>query len=177
MFKGWHILPLWYLAILILYLLVTKESVELMFKSGYGIWLILFVIVSFLLCWPIENYCKHEIRNKEESLRDKIADVILYCLYPFIAFFLYDMFVVDKINNQEVGSQETVITVILQKTPGNKSRADGIHFKINGITRRCGLSRDEWENYEEGDTISVTYSMGCLNRIIFYDVHAVKRDQ
>lgn len=174
MFKGLHVLPLWYLTILVLYLLLTEDSVRLMFKSGYGIWLVLFVIVSFLLCWPVENYCKHEIRNKEVSFRDKIAAIALYLIYPYIALFIYEHGVVYKINNHKVRPQETVETVILRKTSGKSG--DGVHFKINGIIRRCGISRNEWENYKEGDTISVTYSMGYLNRIIFYDVHAVKRD-
>lgn len=177
-FKGRHWFPWIYLCIFAYFILPEKETFALMYKLGHGIWLVLLVllvVVLLLLSFIFEWRFKGTLKGKDSSLEGAVGIGIISLLCPMLALPYYVGSVINHVNDSEVGPPITVETYVLMKWEQFRPREYYIEFIINGNILRYDLPRSRWEKFKDDDPISVTYSIGCLNRIVFNDVHVIDK--
>lgn len=83
----------------------------------------------------------------------------------------------DVINSKEVGPEHTVISVVSDlEYEGGRNEYYYMSFELGGETKKIEQQRWEWEKYHIGDTIAVTYCIGCLNRIVYNNIEIVRKE-
>ncbi len=177
-FKGRHWLPWIYLCIFAYFILPEKETFALIYKLGHGIWLVLLVllvVVLLLLSFIFEWRFKGTLKGKDSSLEGAVGIVVISLFCPMLAIPYFEFSVINHVNDSEVGPPTTVETYVHSKWEQSRSSKNHIKFIINGNILSYDLPRSRWEKFKEGDPISVTYSIGCLNRIVFNDVHVIDK--
>lgn len=182
----WHLIisPTIYLVFLCLLLLSDMETVDLIIKQSYGYRLIKFTVISFLPVLPAEylfirlakiiGRLKKKYTEKEDPVFENlwVNKILFIFIYIVIAHMNYDSMEYD-INQSKTTPRQIVRTVISDIIIKKRGKHDEYYmeFEINGEKHRYQLSEYIWREYNVGDAISVTYRIGCLNWIIYDDIH------
>lgn len=167
------IAPTIYLVIMTSYLLFDQETVKLIIELSYGYQIVIFTIFSTIFVWPFEKFILCINRNKEET-NTIFFKFIIGILYSMIALGLLSS-IKDDINRSRLGPEQTEITVVsgLVKERHRSRKSFYIIFNLKGKTEKIEQKRSIWEKYNIGDTIAVTYCIGCLNKIVYKDFKTI----
>lgn len=184
----WHLIvaPAIYLIFLCFLLLSDMETIDLIIKQSYGHRLLWFAVISFLLVLPAEylfnqfarviGWLKKKYTGKEDPIfRNIWVNKFLFIwAYVVIAHMNYESMEHD-INASYTSLRQTVNTVVSDIIVEKRGKHDRryIEFEIEGEKHRHLLSDYKREEYNVGDAISVSYRKGCLNWMIFEDIHHI----
>lgn len=165
--------PTIYVALMTSYLLLDQETVKRIIDLSYGYLLALFIILSIILIWPFEKFILCINRNKEQT--DTIFfKFLIGILYFGIAFGL--LFNIENdINRSKLGPMQKEISIVSDvfKESHKSGTSYYITFNLKGKTKKVEQEHWIWERYHKGDTIAVTYWIGCLNRIVYKDFRII----
>lgn len=184
----WHLIvaPAIYLIFLCFLLLSDMETINLIIKQSYSHRLLWFAVISFLLVLPAEylfnklakfiGWLKKKYTGKEDPIfRNIWVNKFLFIwAYVVIAHMNFES-VESDINASYTSPRQTVNTVVSDIIVEKRGKHDRryIEFEIEGEKHRHLLSDYKREEYKVGDAISVSYRKGCLNWMIFEDIHHI----